>query len=242
MAYVEGSYATDLVSYAPKFNFLFVMAFEFFPTFSSWASIAASMAFVVKTSTRPQVEFDYEEVNMYNFWTRVPKRTIYQPMRATFYDDNQNSTEKLYAGYVRAMSPIANLKPDASTTKYTLQGDSMAYANGSNGYAASLGNLSGEETAIFSRIRLIHVFDYGKLMNVYHFYNPRILEFSPSQLTMSDSGDGGEYEINFAYDSMHPEVGVSTTDTGSGISLKELSGNGTKALHHFLKRGTGESV
>lgn len=101
-------YAIDLISLAPKYKFLFVVQFEFDPQFNEILS-SIDPAFVVKTSTRPQVDFEYQDVNMYNFRTKVPTKTMYQPMTMKFYDDDFNNAFQFYATYMKLMSPIANI-------------------------------------------------------------------------------------------------------------------------------------
>lgn len=236
-------YATDLIAYAPKFNFLFVIDVEFAPEYERWSDIGRTMSFVVKRSTRPSVEFEYEEVNMYNFHTRVPKRTIYPPVTMSFYDDNRNAAHLFYTGYTRAMSPIANMmiEGQAQTGKY--ETSSMEFGGGPDassfnsshpstmGYAASLGPLLGETTSIVQRIRLYHVFDYGRLMNIYNFYNPRILAFNQTDLNMAETGDGAEFDFQFAYDSMFIEPGFSIQEGGNNKNLEELTNNGNTATY-----------
>lgn len=236
-------YAVDLISHAPKYNFLFVIDVQFAPEYREWRDIGNTMAFVVKRSTRPSVEFEYEEVNMYNFWTRVPKRTSYPPVSMTFYDDNKNAAHLFYTAYMRAMSPIANMKQDGQTQTDAYEVNSMNFEKepsgntfdntspDTRGYAASLGPLNGETKSLVSRIRLYHVFDYGRLMNIYNFYNPRILSFTPSDLNMAETGDGAEFEFQFAYDGMFIEPGWSVQHGGENKNLEDLSGNRGKATY-----------
>jgi hypothetical protein len=229
-------YAMDLIAYAPKFNFLFVMDIQFAPEYAQWSDIGSHMAFVVKRSTRPSVEFDYEEVNMYNFWTRVPKRVNYPPVSMSFYDDNKNAAHLFYTGYTRAMSPIANRKQDdpqsgsyeINSMNFSQSAPGTTFGEGApqmRGYSSSLGPLLGDTTSIISRIRLYHIFDYGKLMNIYNFYNPRILSFTPTELNMAETGDGAEFEFQFAYDGMFIEPGFSVQEGGYNKNLEEVSSN-----------------
>lgn len=232
-------YAMDLISYAPKFNFLFVIDVEFAPDYQALTDIGSSMAFVVKRSSRPVVEFEYEDINMYNFWTKVPKRVVYPPVTMSFYDDNKNAAHLFYTAYMRAMSPISNMKQDGQMQTGSYEVNSMNFNNpasaktfagpggdiSTKGYAASLGPLSGETKSVVNRIRLYHIFDYGRLMNIYNFYNPRILSFTPSELNMAETGDGAEFEFQFAYDSMFIEPGFSVQDGGDNKNLEDITSN-----------------
>jgi hypothetical protein len=209
-------YAMDLIRMAPKQKFLFVLDIKFRQPYQLWQNIGKDMAFVVKQSTRPTVEFEYDEINMYNFRTRVPKRTIYPPMTLTFYDDNQNNANLFYTAYLRAMSPIANITGNTSVAEYqnrsmdrnpvkgTTFGDNAGKGTTTmfEG-AASLGALDGGVENILSEVRLFHIFEYGRLMNVYNFYHPKILRMNLDDLTMMESGAGSEMSIEFAYDGLY---------------------------------------
>jgi hypothetical protein len=224
---------------------MFIVDLTFNANYAKWNEMGLNMAFVVKRSTRPQVEYDYEEINMYNFKTQVAKKTNYPPMTMAFYDDNKNNAHLFYTAHARAMSPIANIKNSHNINEYEQY--SMNYGNKSEintfhpdspsmqSYAASLGPLLNNTKSLISEIRLFHVFDYGRLMNVYKFYNPRVTNMNPSELDMSDTGDGCEYEFQFTYDGLHIEPGYSVLEglngTSSDYDIKYLSGNNDRAIY-----------
>jgi hypothetical protein len=229
-------YARDLIAYAPKFKFLFIVEVIPAPEYAQWADIFNEMAFVVKTSTRPRFDVEYEEVNMYNFRTRVPKRVEYPAMTMSFYDDNKNAAHHFYTAYMRAMSPIANaFTTDPQSGMYEQSGMDFSRAPASStfrendpqtsGHSASLGPLLGTTTSIISEIRLHHVFDYGNKMNTYHFYNPRITSFSPSDLSQMETGEGTDFEFEFAYDGLYirPNVDLEI-DNGRLLELTSRHG------------------
>lgn len=235
-------FAMDLIRMAPKQKFLFVLDIKFREPYQGWQNIGKDMAFVVKQSTRPTVEFEYDEINMYNFRTRVPKRTIYPPMTLTFYDDNQNNANLFYTAYMRAMSPIANKKGGLvqqyqddsmnwNSVKGTTFGDNVAQGTTTiyEG-SASLGALDGGVENILEEVRLFHIFEYGRLMNVYTFYHPKILRMNLDDLTMMESGAGSEMSFEFAYDSLYLDVNFSI-DHKSGEyhlpTLTEKAGGGS---------------
>ncbi len=234
-------YAIDLIALAPKFNFMFVMDIQFDPSYRELTRIGDTMAFAIQTTTRPNIEFEYEEVNMYNFRTRIPKRTVYQPMRMTFLDDNENAAHLFYTSYVKAMSPIANQAAGSANFEYDL--GSMDYDNDSalfqtsegtvnfNNYGASLGALEDNKNSIIRRIRLFHVFDYGNMMNIYNFFNPRILNFNPSELTMTETGEGGRFEFEFAYDGLFMEPGWSVAEGAADINVTSLTNRSDTARY-----------
>lgn len=207
-------YAMDLIAYAPKFQFMFIIEIHYAPAYQDWNNTAAQVAFVIKTSTRPRFNVDYEEVNMYGFRTRVTRRVEYQPMEMSFYDDNKNAAHRFYTSYMRAMSPIANWKNNSpqdgqyeeSGMDFSRPPSSATFSETGPetlGHSASSGPLFFDTKSILSEIKLHHVYDYGNKMNTYHFYNPRITSFTPSDLTQLESGEGTEYGFEFLYDGIY---------------------------------------
>lgn len=233
-------YARDLIAYAPKFKFLFIVEIVPAPEYSAWADFMDETAFVVKTCTRPRFDVEYEEVNMYNFRTRVPKRVEYPPITMSFYDDNKNAAHHFYTAYMRAMSPVANIfTTHPQSGMYEQNGMNFSQPASSrtfrdtdpntSGHSASLGALIGSTTSIIQEIRLHHVFDYGNKMNTYRFYNPRITSFTPSDLSQMETGEGADFEFEFAYDGLYIQPNVDLeVDNGR---LWELTGrHGTRPI------------
>lgn len=249
-------YAIDLIRFAPKYKFLFVVQFEFNPQFSEVLS-AIDPAFVVKQSTRPSVEFEYQEVNMYNFRTKVPTKTMYQPMTMRFYDDDLNNAFQLYTTYLKLMSPIANIDIESQVIDpldaYDNAGGGMGFNNNTQliqtawsktvgqGYAASLGPYGQIPTGssstsssvpnirnVLRRITLFQVYRSGMLMNVYHFYNPKITSMNLDDMDMASSGDGNEVSLTFSYDSMFiiPGYNINAGGFGTNYNLPNITDDG----------------
>lgn len=233
-------YAIDLINLAPKYKFLFVVEFEFDPEFQEILS-NIDPAFVVKHSTRPQVDFEYQDINMYNFRTKVPTKTIYQPMSMKFYDDDFNNAFQFYATYMKLMSPIANIDIQTQAVDpldaYETAGGGMGFGQGplkiqtiwnkavGQSYAGSLGpygnipqgssNSSGGAATgpdirnVLRRITLYQVYKQGRMMNVFHFYNPKITVLTLDDMDMATAGEGNEVSITFSYDSVYIIPGYS---------------------------------
>lgn len=207
----------------PKYKFLFMVEFVFHPEYqhlmSSEGRLKSQFEFVVKNSTRPNVSFEHDEVNMYNYWTKVPKRTIYEPITMRFYDDIQNSASTFYTNYMRAMSPIANEGQDGNMVlpnhyqEHSLTQSVVSRTGTPNNTigGASLGALNGDATNILLEIKLYHLYDWGKLLNVYHMYNPKITNLNLDDVDMAESGAGSELEIQFVYDGLYVEPARATT-------------------------------
>jgi len=219
-------YASNLVPFhPPKFKFMFMVELVFHPEYQHLLSQSlwnkkSEFEFVIKNSSRPNVSFEYEEVNMYNYWTRIPKRTMYEPMTMRFYDHNANSSNSFYTNYMRAMSPISNeggkntmifpqqYQESSMSARPISRTDEVTNLQG----GASLGSLNNDAPNILTEIRLYHLYDWGRLLNVYHMYNPKITNMNLDDLDMADSGAGSELEIQFAYDGLFVEKSVKTTE------------------------------
>jgi len=223
-------------NHQPKFKFMFMVEFVFHPEYqhlmTSERGVKSGFEFVVKNSSRPNVSFEYEEINMYNYWTKIPKRTVYEPMTMRFYDDIQNNAGTFYTNYMRAMSPIANEGMDGnamlpqhyqerSLTANTIS--RTAVPNNTIG-GASLGSLNGDASNILLEVKLYHLYDWGKLLNVYHMYNPKITNLNLDDVDMAESGAGSELEIQFSYDGLYVEPNRLVTKelmakiSGAGVS------------------------
>jgi len=97
----------------PKFPFMFATKFNLHPDFVGLFGGAAfpdgSPSWFVKQAGRPNMNYEYEEVNMYNYRTRILKRSEFQPVSLTMYDDLKDATGSWWNTYIRLMSPITNI-------------------------------------------------------------------------------------------------------------------------------------
>lgn len=201
-------YAVDLIARAPKFKFLFVV--QFVPTTGYAESAIFSdaikdMAFVVKKSTRPKINYKTEDVNFYNFRSKVITKAEFEDMTMSFHDDIGNNSTLFYTTYIQAMSPITNLHPNMVPTHDTMENQGMSFGQP---YAASTGPVKGanNKQSVFKEIILYHVYDYGQYVNAYHFLNPRITQLTPDEVDMSIGNEGNQLEITYAYDSVYVET------------------------------------
>jgi hypothetical protein len=243
-----GNYATDLIKLAPKYKFLFVVDFEFDPAFNNILGRSGGRidpAFVIKSTTRPAVEFEYQEVNMYNFRTKVPARTTYEPITMKFLDDDRNNAVQFYNAYLKLISPIANLNPHSVQMDplqlYDLAGGGMGFEGSSAPinaswnspttgklYSASLGTFGTNSTTnVLRRISIFHVYRQGTLMNQYHFFNPKITKMELDELDMASS-EGAEVSLTFSYDSLYviPGFQIFNPNAPSSYNLHDMTSDG----------------
>jgi len=133
-------YAVDLIDRAPKQNFQFIVDIKLHAEYASSIGInltdratrdevasnvsgttkeiklknnvATELAFMVKSTNRPGIAYDYEDANYYNYRTKAIRMATFNPINMRFIDDQQNNAATFYAMYVRAMSPITNISGD----------------------------------------------------------------------------------------------------------------------------------
>lgn len=226
-------YAVDLIARAPKYKFLFVV--QFIPE-DGYSALAGhdfgplDMAFVVKKSSRPGVHFIMEDVNYYNFRTKVITKTEFQEMTMSFHDDNMNFATEFYNAYLRAMSPITGLEPGQSALfeeagmsflDNTLVQNNILGAIDGNLYSASSGPLANNRKQVFKEIRLYHLFDWGNKMTVYRFVNPRITVLNPDDLDMSVGTEGSELSMTFNYDSVYVDTNVNLKNNDGKYNIAQ---------------------
>lgn len=219
------AYALDLISRHPKYKFLFVV--QFIPE-RGYGTLGQDggpldMAFTVKSSSRPNIKFHTEDVNYYNFRTKVITKTEFDDMTMTFHDDTLNNAVHFYHAYTRAISPITGITAAGAQSDIleqrgmdfvgnTLKEGEIVGSIGANTYAASSGPLYNDVKQVFSEIRIYHLFDNGNKMNVWRFFNPRITSLALDDLDMSIGNEGTQLQIQFNYDSVFLDPDVSLKD------------------------------
>jgi hypothetical protein len=247
-------YAVDLIARAPKFKFLFVV--QFIPD-AGYGPLGdqdfgpLDMAFTVKRSSRPNIKFHHEDVNYYNFRTKVVTKTEFDEMNMSFHDDTMNVGTRFYHSYMRAMSPITGIEASGAQSDMLEQGgmdfvDNTLSANqiinqiAASKYAASSGTLVNDRKQVFSEIRIYHLFDNGNRMNVWRFFNPRISALNLDELDMSVGNEGSELSLTFNYDSVFLDPDVSLASANK-YNLKQTQRGGVYPLRYNGNATKGNS-
>lgn len=221
-------FALDLISKGVKYKFNFVVEFKYNKPYNASMS-GLGNTFMVKTVRLPQVEFEHVDVNMYNYRTKVPTKTLYQPLDMTFYDDDQNQVLNFYSSYLKTMSPIANRRSSSFMEQGSMDFDNLdeeiinvtggtSGTHNAHNYSSTLGPISSEidkgKNTILDRIIIYHVYDKGFKMNVYEIFNPKITSMTLPELDQTAS-ENTELSINAVYDSFYVHTGISTNITES---------------------------
>lgn len=245
----ERSYAMDLVKYAPKHKFMFVVEFEFNESQNSqFNKVFTSL---VRSCDRPSFKVDTEPVNLYGYLTEVVKTSTWQPIKMSFTDDVQNHSMRTLVRFINKMNPISNIagspelyeimqltdaQPKLQNKK---DGDgtykAMAYAGMSGppqtSYAA--GAAGENDVGILRSIRIWHVFRFGEKINKYTLYNPRITEMNLDALSMEEA-DGCKIDFTISYDAATFDLDLSPSD----VNLPELVPGMTMQMVRRTSGGT----
>ena len=233
------------------------------------SQLSVQLAFLVKTSGRPSVTYEYEDLNYYNYRTKGIRKATFNPVTMNFIDDQLNSAAAFYAFYTSAMSPIINMggnRDDAAGIRKNYEQSGMNFANiaaaqsasdgtaGTNpAYAATVGALrptsAGETNNTKQIIDRITVYQFGKnaqTLTAFNMFAPRILTFNPSELDMATSGEGQmlSMELDYDYFSIQPEIDIYKNPTD--ITSDKLAGmtggdaGGFFPIKHFTNEPTAD--
>lgn len=213
-------YARDLIALAPKHKFMFVVEFVFARPFQEQFN-ALDFAFVIKRSTRPNISFEYEDVNYYNFRTKVLKRSEYQPMSMTFYDDMLDNALRFYNTYLQLISPISRSVGDGTQTFFEESGMTFDPSGPNSASIQAVGDVT---RTIIDYVNIYHIIHGGKQVDVYRFDNPRLQTLTLDDLDMTDGGTGTEVTIEFNYDGLLIEPRRPIEELAQQLS--ELTGGG----------------
>lgn len=220
-------YARDLIHYAPKHNFMFMVKFVFRSDYESLGVVDKTgkdgeetseeikFHYLCRRFTRPEINIEYEDVNQYNFRTKVARRIDYGDVDLTLYDDMQNSSMAFLEKYLKIRSPIARKSPNEGDI-YDLAGMDFSSAGaGGTGVSgeldnssASMGGLIKNNKAVLKQVEVYHIFEYGSRVNKYTFINPKIKQFRMSDFDMDGGTEPASIEITMAYDSLYLETDI----------------------------------
>jgi hypothetical protein len=199
-------YAMDLINYAPKHRFLFKVIFDTYDnqTFSNLFSNGRNdFQYIIRHIDKPTISFEYEDVNYYNFRTKVLKFIRHDALSMTVIDDINNNFYDFFRGYIHAHSPISRTW-NASESYAAMKRNGFAFSGGSSNApdSAIRGLLANNNVNILKSIRLFQYFAHGTKMNEFKFINPRIIDFNFEETNHEGNDQGNHCTIRFDYDSL----------------------------------------
>lgn len=195
-------YGDDWIPHQPKFKFLFKVKFE--------GQGNSSFFYYVKSSDKPKVRFEHQEVNYYNFRTKVMTRATFDPLTLTFWDEIGNSVNDFFVEYLNRHSGQGAGKADID--------EGFGIASSTKPYPTGY--------SFLKRVTIEQVFANGVASNRFYLWNPRIESFDFDPMDMEDNG-GSMVNITFNYDAISCEtVGYSTIHRWGNTDLLSAGGGG----------------
>jgi hypothetical protein len=207
-AWQSTRYAADLIQYAPKHRFMFKVEFKFNPTYVEklmGGREKNAFTFLVKMVDRPKVEFVYEDVNYYNYRTKVLKEIRHDALSMTFIDDIGNNTTDFFNAYRKSYSPISrNAFPTGLDPRMAaMTGMNFSFPLIENQQdTAARGFLANNAINVLDSVIIRQIFAHGTRMCEYTFHNPRILRFDFDEVN-HETGEGNGLSVQFDYDALY---------------------------------------
>ena len=222
-SWYASSYAHSLANsqYRPKLKFLFRVEFLFKPellakynqTSATWKD---TMQFMIKSVDRPKVDFEYEDVNQYNFRTKVLKQIKHRELTMTFYDDVGNNVHEFFRFIMMAMSPITRRSATSTgdiTSGNTTVGSGMLFSEnlGNVNDLAHRGVVNTDIGNVIQAIKITQFYvkpgktqrdlDEGAKEVTWVFVNPRVVSFDLDDVN-HETNDMNLFTMQFDYDYM----------------------------------------
>jgi hypothetical protein len=217
------------VQIQPKQRFLFQVEFVLHPNVYSEVNSMVSdqvlrkFGFFVKQIDRPKVEYTYEDVNMYNFRTRVLTKVTHQPLSMNLWDDARNTVGEFVNLYRKAYTPMARQETidagDIEKTGFTFS-KSMLYSPDRD--FSSRAALPNNAKHFLKEVRVKQIYSTHSsyqqsafALTEYTFFNPVITAFDFDDVNHETSESNG-ISMQFSYDALHVEdytVKAITKDT-----------------------------
>lgn len=254
-SWYASSYASSMVNsqFRPKLKFLFRVEFLFHPdvlkAYGGQAKWQNNFSFLVKSVDRPKIDFEYEEVNKYNFRTKILKRIVHKDLSMSFIDDVGNNSYEFFRFMMMVHSPITRRSIYASQdiTKahatYT-DGSGMVFTEGlgkSNDYAHR-GVVNTDAGQPIQAIKVTQLFvnqteklDSSTKQVSFFFINPRMVSFDLDELN-HESSEHNSFTMNFDFDFMV----MSKMDSMEKLDTKKMVPPAGTAPGDAVPYGTGD--
>jgi len=207
----DKNYAQILNNYAPKSKFLYIVEFIFYAEYTS--NVPHNFTFLIHKFDRPEISVEYEEVNMYNFRTNIPKKTNYGPVSFELHDDVQNEGMNFLVSYLRRISPLFNQE---YANNLELNGMNPENTSSSYGLFTTENN-----TNIIQSINVYHLYNLSNTMDKHTFNNPKIEKATMSELNMAES-TGSSITLTMVYDNYYLSTGTKAELPTSALDVPEL--------------------
>lgn len=212
---------------APKLKFLFTVEFGFRTlTAHRGSEELAVIRYDLKTATRPNITVNQEDINFYNYRTKVATRVNFGTVKLTFYEDSLNTANNLLWSYMSQLSPLTMLgngnNPSINSVGISTAGEEVSY-----GAASSTVGPLGDVDGPIAWMKVHHHYvEYGPpvyadnaqpgdrpidgngqakgKITTYTYLNPKIENIDMDELDMSSS-EASTVSVTFTVDSVSVE-------------------------------------
>lgn len=234
-------YAAALASgdggFDPKTKFLFKVKFSFQPAVRAMMSalgvdadeLSRNLTFTVKQIDLPKIDFTYEEVNMYNFRTKVLKSISNRQISMSFYDDVANNAVSFVNIYMMLLMPITRMQQDPSPTSrpqdfgFSFSMDGMSRDTSYRGVLANGARDAISEMVIeqfyiernSSASSRQQVAEHMVKMNSYSFINPKLVQIDLSDQDHENGNSANVITTAFDFDALRINVREDATQSRS---------------------------
>jgi hypothetical protein len=212
-------YAYDLIPYQPKIRYTYIAQMTMYGEYQQ--DVPNTCTFLIKQFDKPKTSIEYEEVNFYNFFSQVPKRSKFEQVSFELHNDIKNESMNFIVSYLRRVCPIFNQE---QAMGFEENGMNFDNANSSYGLHTTTSN-----TNIIQSIKIFDIFNGNRTMDVYTFNNPKITSIDMSQWNMEDGG-GSIITVNLVYDNWYLDTGVEPKIPTNTLGLSELAASNTQVL------------
>ena len=209
-------YVANRFELAPRTKFLFYVVFNInYPGIkekSFQEKNGQDINYLVKKTDLPKYELEIENLNQYNRKTTAYKKIVYQPINLTFHDDNNSTSNNLwalyYSHYFRDRLNVSNNETAPAAYKRTTYNNNIGFIYG-------LG--PGQPEPFFDSIQLVSLSRHT--FQSYLLCNPKITRWEHDTLDQSENGGIVENSLTIAYDSVIYNNGIVYTDEPTGFAM-----------------------
>ena len=209
------AWSDDLIPYHPKFKYLYIVEFNFYPEYQS--DIPTDFTFLAYKFDKPKISVNHEEVNFYNFRTQVPTKTSFGNISLEIHDDIKSASMNFLVAYLRRVSPIFNQESSKYRDFFETSGMSFGDTTSSYNLYTTDNNVN-----IIESIKVYHIYNANKTMDLHIFNNPKLTEANLHDFDMASGETGCSIGLEFAIDNYSISAGVTPQIPEHKLAISEL--------------------
>lgn len=251
-------FLTNAYGNVPKFKYLFHVYFDINETkISDNLRIfpeTANHGLLVKTIDLPKYQIPLTEMNQYNRKRLIQTKINYEPVRATFHDDNSNQIRNLWFAYYsyyyndpnqpnRQGQALNDPKTSAGALNYRNIYDNDISSNQRNwgylgeSFKSTMSIMDDRKHAFFKSIKIYGFNQHNFVM--YELINPMIENFSHDSYNYSDTTGTMECSMSFRYESVKYYDGkINGENPGAAVERFAETGMYDKDLSPIARAGS----